>query len=295
MSEPPTLKGKTLEEASVAAGHNLLRILGSAVKPLEDLSKKMSDSKFIKGLKELGKTMKSMIDASFKGWIISNLMSLIEPFLNLLKMFNPLFAVLAAIIQTMLLPIVKILTPWIVALAQWLWKMKDFVALLVPVILILVGILGGPFLAIILGVIAVIALMITHWETIWKVMTAVADFLYKGFITVFEVILGKIKDFVNGIIKIVRAFIGVLNKIPGVNIKKPKYLAEGGILMGPTAIGGEKGPEAVIPLNDPRAKRMIGGMSAIVEDAILQTAKNTAFLVKDKQVAKSGLVRRRFG
>jgi hypothetical protein len=57
---------------------------------------------------------------------------------------------------------------------------------------------------------------------------------------------------------IVNDVIGMLNKVPGVNIEKMNpvnmtdaiFMAEGGIVTKPTnAIIGEAGPEAVIPLN----------------------------------------------
>lgn len=69
-------------------------------------------------------------------------------------------------------------------------------------------------------------------------------------------VLGFIERAINGPINAVNALIGALNAIPGVNIGKlsgiklPRVaLAEGGIATGPTsALIGEKGREAVIPL-----------------------------------------------
>jgi hypothetical protein len=59
-------------------------------------------------------------------------------------------------------------------------------------------------------------------------------------------------------IDLIGDIIGVVNKIPFVDIPKPKWveLAQGDIIKGPTmAVIGEDGPEAVIPLSGKRRKR----------------------------------------
>lgn len=67
--------------------------------------------------------------------------------------------------------------------------------------------------------------------------------------------LATIENIINGGISMINGAIGLINKIPGVNIGKigtlhlPR-LAEGGVLNGAqTVIAGEAGPEAIIPLD----------------------------------------------
>ena len=82
--------------------------------------------------------------------------------------------------------------------------------------------------------------------------------------------LATIENIINGGISMINGAIGLINKIPGVNIGKigtlhlPR-LAEGGVLNGAqTVIAGEAGPEAIIPLDklfaqmDKMADRMAG-------------------------------------
>ena len=66
--------------------------------------------------------------------------------------------------------------------------------------------------------------------------------------------LGIIEGIINGFFKLINGAIGLINKIPGVNIKKIKLvefqrLAKGGVVEEATpAIFGEDGAEAVVPL-----------------------------------------------
>ena len=82
--------------------------------------------------------------------------------------------------------------------------------------------------------------------------------------------LATIENIINGGISMINGAIGLINKIPGVNIGRigtlhlPR-LAEGGVLNGAqTVIAGEAGPEAIIPLDklfaqmDKMADRMAG-------------------------------------
>lgn len=70
-----------------------------------------------------------------------------------------------------------------------------------------------------------------------------------------------IKKAWNGLVKAINKAIGTINKIPGVNISKLPYLATGGIVTSPTtAVIGEAGREAVLPLD-----RNTGWMDALAD------------------------------
>lgn len=79
-------------------------------------------------------------------------------------------------------------------------------------------------------------------------------------------ILGMVENVINAPIKMLNKAVGLINKIPGVNISKintfslPR-LAKGGIINQPgrgVAIGGESGREGVIPLTDSQQMAMLG-------------------------------------
>jgi hypothetical protein len=94
-----------------------------------------------------------------------------------------------------------------------------------------------------------------------------------------RILLAPIQAVIDFAYSIVNDVIGMLNKVPGVNIEKMNpvnmtdaiFMAEGGIVTKPTnAIIGEAGPEAVIPLNknlnvnlDPLVKKIDELISAV--------------------------------
>lgn len=143
-------------------------------------------------------------------------------------------------------------------------------------------------IAAIAAVIAIIVAVITHfdevkakateiWEHVKNVFGKVAEFFaglwdkVKGAFVTFatnigEAISGAVKTAINGVIayientinkaiRLINGAIGLINKLPGVNIgtigevNLPR-LAKGGVLYGAqTVIAGEAGPEAIIPLD----------------------------------------------
>ena len=108
------------------------------------------------------------------------------------------------------------------------------------------------------------------FESIWGVLKAIG-------VHVGDIIGGALKGVVNGIlagielvlntpIRHINTLIGVINKVPGINLSKlstfklPR-LAKGGIINQPgrgVAIGGESGKEGVIPLTDSQQMALLG-------------------------------------
>lgn len=98
------------------------------------------------------------------------------------------------------------------------------------------------------------------WNTIKeifsKVGSVIGNAVSNAFSSAINWVLEKAIGIINGFIKAINLAIGIINKIPGVDIKKlalldvPK-LARGGITTGPTtALIGEAGKEAVLPLEN---------------------------------------------
>lgn len=101
------------------------------------------------------------------------------------------------------------------------------------------------------------------WETLKTNFTEFAAKFGKGIgnalINAINGMLGFIQDFLNGPINAINGALGALNQIPGVNIGQLNTitigripaLAAGGLVTSPTtALIGEAGPEAVIPLRN---------------------------------------------
>ena len=116
------------------------------------------------------------------------------------------------------------------------------------------------------------------WKTITGVFstigTSVASAVSGAIRSGLNGALATIENIINGGISMINGAIGLINKIPGVNIGKigrlslPR-LAEGGVLNGAqTVIAGEAGPEAIIPLDklfaqmDRMADKMAGENNA---------------------------------
>ena len=147
--------------------------------------------------------------------------------------------------------------------------------------------LTNPFTALALAVAAIAALIILNWDKISKFLGEVWDKIAGGVKTlgnmlegawkriqqtvtaVWDAVVGIIKGAINGVIDVINGFFGFLNGIqigiPSIdvgpvhvgggtidpfNIPLIPRLAEGGIVDGATlALIGEKGPEAVVPLD----------------------------------------------
>lgn len=118
------------------------------------------------------------------------------------------------------------------------------------------------------------AIVVNVWSfikaTVSNMAIATAN-AFKGIINgALNGLFGMIESVVNGFISNLNTVIKLINKIPGVNLKKVNQLhitrlATGGIINQPGrgvpiggAIGGEAGREGVLPLTDERAMAMLG-------------------------------------
>lgn len=99
-----------------------------------------------------------------------------------------------------------------------------------------------------------------------KIGTKVGEVIGKAFKGVVNGVLGAIETILNTPIRAINGLIKVINKVPGINLGKldtfdlPR-LAKGGIINQPgrgVAIGGEAGPEAVLPLTDSQQMALLG-------------------------------------
>lgn len=104
-----------------------------------------------------------------------------------------------------------------------------------------------------------------YWDK-FKTKTSTLTVAFKDAFT------SKIKAAWNGLVKAINKAITHINKIPGVNIPKLPQLATGGIVTGPTtALIGEAGREAVLPLD-----RNTGWMDALADKIAAKGGNNNA-------------------
>lgn len=105
--------------------------------------------------------------------------------------------------------------------------------------------------------------------------TSIGDAISGAVKTAINSVIGYIENTINKAIRLINGAIGLINKLPGVNIgtigevSLPR-LARGGVLYGAqTVIAGEAGPEAIIPLDklfaqmDKMAQTINGGNTVI--------------------------------
>jgi hypothetical protein len=125
---------------------------------------------------------------------------------------------------------------------------------------LLLAIITGPFGMAIYAV-------VKFKDQIIGIIRSIVDFMVSAFSTIAETILAPFKAVFNGIAELWNNTVGALSftmpDIPGLPGRGKKFevpdipvLGDGGIVTGPTlALIGERGPEAVIPLD-----RVGGGM-----------------------------------
>ena len=146
---------------------------------------------------------------------------------------------------------------------QWLWNVAVSANPIGLIILAIAGLVAG------------IILLVKHFDKVKAAFEAVGNFfkhvidaivgffqnMADGIKAVFwnivDIVLAPIRLIVNGVIEGINWVIRMINKLPGINLneigwKFPEFatkMQEGGIVTGPTmALLGERGPEAVVPL-----------------------------------------------
>jgi hypothetical protein len=82
------------------------------------LARKFGTRKIKQGIKQFGGALGQMAQASVQAWAMQQLMKLIEPFMMLLKPFEPLFTVLGGILKKSLAPAVVSLTKGMMTLIK---------------------------------------------------------------------------------------------------------------------------------------------------------------------------------
>lgn len=94
-----------------------------------------------------------------------------------------------------------------------------------------------------------------------KTITGIGSGIKNAFNTVVRTVKNLINDFM---IRPLNSAIGLINKIPGVNIGKIPLLADGGIVNSATLamIGEGSSPEAVVPLTPKGISSFVGGIGA---------------------------------
>ena len=200
-----------------------------------------------------------------------------------------------------LLPVLEAVLPYLQKFADWAQENPDkftmiagTIGLIAAAIVITnIAMALNPFAIIAIGVgLLVIALKLAYdkFEIFRKLVDIVFDALvtggqavFDGLTTIFSGLYTIFKTLFNGIAKLWNNTIGKLsfkipNWVPGIggsgfDVPNIPYLAEGGIVTGPTvAMIGEAGPEAVIPLNQMNGRmgnnvtiNITGGISTAAE------------------------------
>ena len=203
-------------------------------------------------------------------WLYDNI---IDPIIApLTQMFQDLWnnslkntlADVGSFIRALIVDAMEIYNNFIVPVVSWLGQY--FAPIWASVTKFVIGVVGtfleyvsdiiGSVITIFKGIINFLTGVFTgNWEKAWEGVSTIFDGIAKGLVAIIKVPLNLIIDLING-------FIAGLNKIQipdwvpswmgggkGLNIKYIPKLATGGIVSGPTtALIGENGAEAVVPL-----------------------------------------------
>ena len=169
---------------------------------------------------------------------------------NILNVFDNVFKMFKSILDGIILFVKGVFT------GNWKQVWEGLVKIFSGVFNGLVGIVKN-----VLGII---------WNLIKSIALTVAQVTVELFKTVVNGVLKAIETVLNTPIKTINKLIGVINKVPGIDLgtlptfKLPR-LAKGGIINQPgrgipvgNAIGGERGQEGVIPLTDSQQMQLLG-------------------------------------
>lgn len=173
---PPTDPTAAFDSMNMFMG-NLEKTLGKSLQPLQKIGKQMSGSKFGKNVKALGGALKGMAGASINAWAMEQLMKLIEPFMNLLKLLEMPINVLAALLTIMVNEIFIDLIPYFLAFSMILID-------LIPLFKEIGQVLGPVFVWILQKIYGRFKFVYTLWKEIFT-------FLAVKFLPIWK----KIKDF----------------------------------------------------------------------------------------------------
>jgi hypothetical protein len=113
---------------------DLAKLHVDAMEPVKETAEEIGNRKVVKGAKKIGKMFTSMVKASIQAQVIEKLFMVLQPVLNLLNLFNPIFAMLASIVQEALLPVIKLLVPYIRDATMWLHQNRKEIVLLITVL-----------------------------------------------------------------------------------------------------------------------------------------------------------------
>lgn len=280
MSTTTTQLGQTpVSNAMAPFLRNLESKLGKSLEPLKQTTKEISSSKFGKNAKEFGKALKGMGAASIQSWKLEQLMKLIEPFLQLLKLLEIPINVISALLTVMVNEIFKDLIPYVIDFSKWLMQMiplfrkagdiigdkivkaikwfveqlTDLWDIIKPYVQLLKEELKPTWEKIVSIVKEVVRITEPFWSAIRDGFLAIKQawiesggklFGRDGFIArSFRAIGDILKNIVNGIIGTINNVITKINSTFGIDIGTIPRLAEGGILTAPALVvaGDNKG------------------------------------------------------
>lgn len=114
----------------------LIEKVTEAAKSLGEVAEQLGGEKTKKGTKGFGKMLKTLTGISPQAIILEKLMILLQPFLNIIDLINPLLEVLAGIFEEALMPIVEAIIPIIMMLVEGLMQNKDIIISLINIALI---------------------------------------------------------------------------------------------------------------------------------------------------------------
>lgn len=223
----------------------------------------IGDSKVVKSAKNFGDMFKSMAKASFQGAVFSMLMETLQPLIDLLMVFSPIFESIGVLLQAVFLPVIQDLMPIInflvqaiislVPYAQQLWNIIKFGLIagfqgLIVTIRTLANLVAGVFMFVWEGIIKAFnfirALYDTTIAVVWNLMIGAFTFVRD----VARAVVNVIIDIINGVMNTLT--LGFWADIP--------HFATGGIVTSPTVgMIGEKGTEQVI--RKEQVSGMVGG------------------------------------
>ena len=210
----------------------IMGVMSKITKPMKMMGKTMKTF----GKKGVQKSMKQMgfMAKMMKEGIGGQMMDAMKGFLDIFKLFAPIFKPIGALIRVFIAEILIQLLPLMIPIMNNMMKLIPVMrmagqavgkwVILMGSMGIAIGILYKAGQRFIGNVLNRISSAFNYIKNIYnKTLGNVFSWIIKGF----NKVKSGMKDIVNGIIKVIRSFISVINKVPGVDIDKPSYIHSG--------------------------------------------------------------------
>lgn len=209
-AEAATAEPKIDTNAIVASLASAFSEIGASLKkslePLEKVAEKIGGSKFGKNAKAFGSAMKELGASNIAAWKLEQLMKLIEPFMDLLKLFEIPIGVLAGMLQMFVNEIFVQLLPMFLEFSTLLLQLAPIFQQLGSLV---GGVLAVAFQVIMDLINMLIPIIMPLIDMLMAILVPILEALFRIFMQIWEIL----KPLVNDVLSLLMPYFDMLLSI----------------------------------------------------------------------------------